>query len=214
MAFDDVWFPTAIAINAAGGPGFKTDIYQTVSGYEQRNIDWSIARGRWDVAHAVKDKSTFATLKNFFMARYGRAHSFRFKDFMDYQATAVLIGTGDGSETQFQLKKLYTSGSRTYSRVITKPVSGTVSLYLGGAEQTEGGGADYTLNYATGVVTFNSAVGNGVAVTWTGQFDCHCRFDTDTLDARVEVPPGSDGEGIVVTWGDIPIVEIKEQSNV
>ncbi len=214
MAFDDVRFPTAISIQAQGGPGFKTDIYVTQSGYEQRNINWSITRGRWDVAHGVKTKSDFATLKNFFMARYGRAHSFRFKDWMDYQATAVSIGTGDNSATQFQLKKLYTNGGRTYSRVITKPVSGTLSVFLAGVEQTEGGGDDYTVNYATGVVTFNSAPGVEVAITATFQFDCHCRFDTDQLDAQVDVPPDSNDENIYLSWNDIPVVEIKEESNV
>jgi hypothetical protein len=66
--------------------------------YEQRNINWSSARGRWDVASGLKKQTQLDTLIAFFRARKGRAHGFRFKDWTDYKATGQAIGTGDGYE--------------------------------------------------------------------------------------------------------------------
>ena len=72
------------------------------------------------------------------------------EDWTDYQATGQLIGTGDDAETQFQLVKRYPSGSVVEVRTITKPVAGTVRIYLDGVEQLSGWSVDVT----TGIVTF------------------------------------------------------------
>ena len=45
-----------------------------------------------------------------------------------------MLGTGDGTQTQFQLVKRYPSGSVIEVRTITKPVAGTVQVYKDGAE--------------------------------------------------------------------------------
>ena len=52
MAFIEVRFPTDIAYGSAGGPEYSTDIVITQGGYEQRNVNWSQARARYNVAHA------------------------------------------------------------------------------------------------------------------------------------------------------------------
>ena len=86
-----------------------------------------------------------------FHACYGRAYSFRFKDWSDFSTAAdgrsapantdCEVGVGDGSNRSFQLQKKYVSGSTTEYRVLSKPVSGTVVVALDGA----GAGGDLGL---------------------------------------------------------------------
>jgi uncharacterized protein (TIGR02217 family) len=94
--------------------------------------------------------------------------------------------------------KTYGDGSSAYRRPIRKPVAGSVSIALDGVAQTEG----FTLDAATGLVTFASIPVDGSRITAGFEFDTPVRFDTDFLeislsDARVGRIP------------DIPIVEIR-----
>ena len=57
MAFHEIRFPDDIAYGASGGPEFATTIVTMASGYEQRNINWQAARGRWDVASGLKNQT-------------------------------------------------------------------------------------------------------------------------------------------------------------
>lgn len=196
--FHEVQFPPKIAYGASGGPMFNTSIVTTFGGFEQRNVNWQKARGRWDVSTGLKNKTDMDALQAFFRARFGKAYGFRFKDWTDYQAVGQMLGNGNGVITTFQLAKLYTSGSNTYSREIKKPVTGTIKIYLNGVLQ----GAGYTVDLTNGIVTFSSAPGAGVVVSADFDFDVPVRFDTDALAVR------ADGPGIYV-WDAIPVVEIR-----
>lgn len=198
MGFVEIQFPADISYGSSGGPEYTTDIVTSQSGYEQRNVSWEQARARFNVAHGVKTKAQLDTLIAFFRARKGRAYGFRFKDWTDYQASNQTIGTGNGADTQFQLVKRYTSGAVTESRVITKPVAGTVQIYKNAVLQSSG----VTIDTATGIVTFTTAPAAGVVITANYEFDVPVRFDTDRLSARLE----SYG---VHSWQDIPLVEVR-----
>jgi len=197
MAFHEVQFPNDIAYGATGGPEFATSVVATASGYEQRNINWSSARGRWDVASGLKKQTQLDALVAFFRARKGRAHGFRFKDWTDYKATGQAVGTGNGTITTFQLIRTYSSGGATDVRTITKPVAGTVKVYLAGVQQMSG----WSVNTTTGVITFSTAPGNGVAVSADYEFDVPVRFDTDRMAVTIE-------QVNLHQWSGIPIVEI------
>lgn len=198
MAFHEVQFPNDIAYGATGGPEFATSVVATASGYEQRNINWSSARGRWDVASGLKKQTQLDMLISFFRARKGRAHGFRFKDWTDYKATGQAIGTGDGTSKIFQLSRTYLSGGSTDVRTITKPVAGTVKIYLAGVLQASG----WSVNTTTGVITFTTAPGNGVAVSADYEFDVPVRFDTDRMAITIE-------QINLHQWSGIPILEIR-----
>ena len=198
MAFIEVRFPTDIAYGSAGGPEYSTDIVITHGGYEQRNINWSQARARYNVAHGVKTQSQLDALIAFFRARKGRADGFRFKDWTDYQVTGQTLGTGDGTTKIFQLIKTYISGSTSETRTITKPVAGTVNVYLNGVLQISG----YTLDTTTGKIMFTSAPGVGVTISADFQFDVPVRFDTDRLAATID----SYGSN---SWHEIHLIEIR-----
>jgi uncharacterized protein (TIGR02217 family) len=198
MGFVEVQFPSDISYGSSGGPEYATDIVASQSGYEQRNINWEQARARYNVAHGVKTQTQLDALIAFFRARKGRAIGFRFKDWTDYQASNVAIGTGTGSAIQFQLVKSYTSGAVTESRIVTKPVSGTVQVYKNAVLQTTGVSVDTT----TGLVTFNTAPASGASITANFEFDVPVRFDTDRLSARLEAYG-------IHSWLDIPLVEVR-----
>ena len=198
MAFHEIRFPDDIAYGASGGPEFATTIVTMASGYEQRNINWQAARGRWDVASGLKNQTQLDTLLAFFRGRKGRAHGFRFKDWSDFKATGQLIGTGDGANKTFQLVKNYTSGAGSESRIIKKPVSGTTKIYLNGVQLMSG----WSVSSSTGLVTINTAPGNGVPVTADFEFDVPVRFDTDRMAVTIEFFN-------LHQWSGIPIVEIR-----
>lgn len=197
MTFHEIRFPTDISYGSSGGPEFSTDIIITHSGHEQRNINWSEARAKFNVAHGVKTQTQLSELIAFFRARKGKAHGFRFKDWSDYQASGELIGTGNGDLTQFQLKKAYVSDV-SVSRDIKKIVAGTVKIYFGAVEQLSG----WSVNVNSGVVTFTTAPTSGAQIKADFEFDVPVRFDTDRLSARL------DDYG-VNSWSDIPLVEVR-----
>jgi len=79
--------------------------------------------------------------------------------------------------------KAYASGAQTWTRTITKPVSGTVVVAIGGVVQASG----WSVDIATGIVTFTTAPVNGAAITAGYQFDVPVRFDTDRLDVTHDI---------------------------
>jgi uncharacterized protein (TIGR02217 family) len=197
--FHEVQFPTDISYGSTGGPEFSTEIVVLASGHEQRNINWTYPKERWDVAYGVKEQSDLDALRTFFYARQGRAYGFRFKNHDDYQGSAEELGEGDGSTTEFQLVKAYTSGGESTSRKITKPVSGTVEIYLDSALQSDP--TDYSIDLTTGIVTFVAAPSSGEVITATFDFDVPVRFDTDFLPVMLSTYNARSAT--------VPIVEIR-----
>ena len=191
MAFHEVRFPDNISRGARGGPERRTQIVELASGDEERNASWANSRRRYDVAYGIRRADDLASVVAFFEARNGRLHGFRYKDWADYKsalpsqaitATDQQIGTGTGSLQTFQLAKRYTSGAQTWVRTIAKPVAGTVRVAIGMVEQMSG----WTVDTATGVVTFTAAPAGGVIVRAGFEFDVPVRFDSDTLDVTLD----------------------------
>ena len=207
MAFHEVRFPDNISRGARGGPERRTQVVELASGDEERNASWVNSRRRYNVAYGIRRADDLAAVVAFFEARNGRLNGFRYKDWADYKSslpsqptspTDQQIGTGTGSLKTFQLVKRYTSGVQSWTRTIVKPVSATVRVALGAVEQVSG----WTLDTATGVVTFTIAPGNGVIVRAGFEFDVPVRFDTDMLDVTLDIErPGS------IT--SIPLLEIR-----
>ena len=192
MAFHEVRFPDNISRGARGGPERRTQIVELASGDEERNASWANSRRRYDVAYGIRRADDLAAVVAFFEARNGRLHGFRYKDWADYKSglpsqpvtpTDQLIGTGDGIVTSFAVLKHYTSGAQTWTRAIAKPVAGIVRITLGGVEQLSG----WTVDTTTGVVTFSTAPGSGVAITAGFEFDVPVRFDSDALDVTLDL---------------------------
>lgn len=189
MAFHEVRFPTGISLNASGGPERRTDIVTLASGYEERNSPWADSRRRYNAGYGVRSLNDVHSVIGFFEARSGRLHGFRFKDFSDWKSVGPqsaitvsdqLIGVGNGVVLTFQLSKSYVSGAQSYQRIIRKPVLGTVRVALNAVEQTLG--SQFSVDSATGIISFVVAPGSGVSITAGFAFDVPVRFDSDFLD--------------------------------
>jgi uncharacterized protein (TIGR02217 family) len=191
-------FPDDIAYGATGGPEFATSVVATASGYEQRNINWSAARGRWDVASGLKKQTQLDTLIAFFRARKGRATGSGSRTGRIIRRLRRHSARATATITTFQLIRTYSSGGNTDVRTITKPVAGTVKVYLAGVLQASG----WSVNTTTGVITFATAPANGVAVSADYEFDVPVRFDTDRMAVTIE-------QINLHQWSGIPIVEIR-----
>ncbi|CUH96408.1 hypothetical protein P22_2498 [Propionispora sp. 2/2-37] len=199
QAFHEVQFPPDISYGVTGGPEYSTDVVITGSGYEQRNINWSQARCKYQAAHGVKNEDQMRRLLAFFRARRGKAYGFRFKDWLDFRGKGEYVGTGDGKTTTFQLIKTYIDdGGYTDVRKIRKPVVGTVKVYMDGIEQQ----ANWSVNFTNGIITFVSAPAQGTVITADFEFDVPVRFDTDHC-------PQSIKDWNIYGWDNIPLVEIR-----
>ncbi len=206
MAFDEVRFNVNISLNAVGGLGFETDITPLTSGHEQRNKVWEEFRGEWEVDLPAMSPSDLESDLAFFYARNGRWRGFRFKDWSDYTLVRQSIGTGDGADVTWQIYKRYTS-SINYDRDLTKIVAASVSVWVNSSLMTEGGGADYTLDYDTGIITFNTVSpvvpGSSDDIEVACEFDVPVRFDMDKPNVRMIEPA-------LAEWRNIRIVETRD----
>lgn len=187
-SFHEVRLPEQIERGAQGGPSFNTTVFELSSGYEKRNINWSLPRGAWDIGYGIQTKEDFSEVLAFFYARQGRAYGFRFKDWTDYQIgdndtdTEQDIATAIAAQQQFQIVKRYSSGGIDYDRTIVKLVSGTVRVFKNGVEAMSG----WTADNDTGIITFSSAPGAGVVIGVICEFDVPVRFDTDKINISAE----------------------------
>jgi len=205
-SFHEVSLPLSLAFGSSGGPLRRTEIVALASGRESRNARWAHSRRRFDVGQAVRSRADLYGLVAFFEARKGRLFGFRFRDPLDSRsgspAAAITpldqpLGSGDGETAAFQLVKHYGDDDPA-PRPILKPVAGTVRVAIDGVEADEG--ADFTLDPATGIVTFLSVPGEGAEVTAGFEFDLPVRFDADEITVNFAA----------FEAGDIPSVPILE----
>lgn len=191
---DNVRLPDDVERGARGGPGFKTTIVTLSSGAEQRNQEWSIARGAWDVGYGIRKRVDLEAVYAFFLARRGMARSFRFKDWLDFQATAEAVATTGNALTR-QLQKTYEDDVNPYIRKIVAPVASTLQVYVDNILVESG----YTLG-DNGLLTFSSDPGSNVKASF--EFDVPARFDTDELGVTLNTYLDGD-------IASIPIVEVR-----
>ena len=207
MAFHEIRFPANISFGSTGGPERLTEVVTLANGFEERNTPWEHSRRHYDAGFGLRSLDDVDSLLAFFEARRGRLHAFRWKDWSDYKSggsnatlTEIdqLIGVGDGVTTAFQLKKAYVSGAQSYVRPIVKPVAGTVIVAIATDPKVEG--QEFSVDAATGIVTFITPPDVGVLITAGFEFDVPARFDTDAIKTSVAS----------FRVGDIPSVPIVE----
>lgn len=155
----------------------KTPMFNTLV---QRSVNFRELRGSFTSAPVyafllsfdlLRDDTTYNELKQllgFFMARQGWFDSWLYLDPDDNTALLQSFGTGNASTTAFQLQRSIGAFSEPTKQVAANPL-----IYKGGVLQTVT--TDYTIDSA-GLVTFTSAPGGGVALTWSGTYYHRCRF--------------------------------------
>ncbi len=206
--FHEVQFPLRLALATSGGPVRRTEIVQLSNGSEARNARWRDARRSYDAGSGVRSLSDLYDVIAFFEARSGQLNGFRFRDPVDHRSgrpnepvTPVdqAIGLGDGVERSFQLGKTYSDAGGSSVRVVTKPVSGSVTVAIGGVIQP----ADaFAVDASTGRITLHATPGPGAVVSAGFEFDVPVRFDID----RIEINLTAFRAGQIPS---IPLLEIK-----
>ena len=115
MAFHEVRFPARLSFGSTGGPERKTEIVALASGHEERNAPWAHSRRRFDAGMGLQSLDDLAAVVEFFEARAGRLHGFRWEDWADFKSCLPSrspgfedqrIGVGDGMTVRFPLVKL------------------------------------------------------------------------------------------------------------
>lgn len=168
MTFRNAPLPKCISRGSDGGPVWITQIGRSLAGNEQRVARRSNSLRRFNVAYRVRRLDDLDEIRDHFEVMEGQLYSFPYRDKLDYKSGRPnqtptkddqLIGVGDGAETDFQLIKTRTISGFSKARNITLPDSGSVLIALDGVLQTET--THYTIDYATGIVTFVSPPAGG-----------------------------------------------------
>lgn len=203
MAFYEVELSRQLSFGSAGGRAFSTSVNRGFSGWAQWNQNWTYPLAEWTINVKSLQNSDgritdFEALYAFFLNMKGQANGFRFWAPADNTGTGESLGTGDGAKTQFQLQKTYSIYGSSFAIPIVKPITSSVVDYQGNslslrsdysAPKVYDNGspaAGWTLDPATGIVTFSVAPAAGHAITADFQFDFPVHFKTDKFHAQVE----------------------------
>ncbi len=173
-AFNSVGQKTAAALGNS---------FASLKPYPTWNFEWDMDRITGNEALA---SSVIASFMGAYMTCQAQANLFLFTDPQDStvtQSTGVMLNVtpgasvpmgqvGDGASTQFQLAR--TIGG---SPDVIQNLNASIQVHLNGSLTSA-----YSIS-SKGVVTFTSAPGSGVTITWAGNFYFLCRFSEDMLDS-------------------------------
>lgn len=181
MTFINERLPESIENNARRIEREPVEVVTTDGGFEVRNIRHAQALFEYDIDFGPNEyeEADQEAVYAMWRASRGGLYAFRFRDWdpKNNTLTNEVIGTGDGSDTTFQITQTHTVGAVSAVRNITRPVS-PFTVKKDGVTQVSG----YSIDYATGILTFDVAPANGVVISVSGVFDIPVRFDL-TLEA-------------------------------
>lgn len=153
------------------GAKFQTLRSNTEKGVPYRRQKWTYPQRYVRLGLKYLLGTDVDTAWDFFLARKGSFEKFTWFLPVSDTYTKENVGQGDGSSTTFD--------------IMGKDIS-SYTVYVDGATQTEGGGADYTIGDGTGTdgrdqIIFNSAPSNGgrIEITYTGTLGLYYTFEKD-----------------------------------
>jgi uncharacterized protein (TIGR02217 family) len=209
MDFHEIRFPANLSFGSVGGPERRSEIVTLANGHEERNTPWAHSRRRYDAGLGLRSLDDIEMLIAFFEARRGQIYGFRWKDWSDFKSCTASrspgpqdqeIGIGDGATTVFPMTKTYASGLQSYIRPITKPVAGSVLVAVAGDPKIEA--LEWSVDVATGKISFVVAPGVGARVTAGYEFDVPVRFDTEGIQTSVASFQAGDAP-------NVPVIEVR-----
>jgi uncharacterized protein (TIGR02217 family) len=201
--FHDVSLPANLARIVRGGPVDSTELIAFADGREARVQARARLRRRYTFSAGDLGPEEAYALLAFFEARRGRLFGFRLRDPIDHRscgpladpsAVDQLIGTGDGVNTAFALKKTYADAAGAAVRRVSKPEPGSVRVSVGAGELDPAG---FSCDPATGLVTLARAPAQGALVRAGFRFDVPVRFDVERLDLPMMGRGGADKVALV-----------------
>ena len=202
MAFFEQQFPPRISTGMSGGPRFLTDKAFTAGGQRTTNRRSQYPLHEYSLSQPIRDGALFTELRAFFYVVGGDADGFRFKDWSDYQSTQANASATLITGSVYQLNKLYTFGSRTFTRPIYKPVAGAQVFRTRAAVVTDITGTT-AVDLTTGRATVTGHT-SGDTYAWAGQFDVPAAFRDPAAVFQV-----LGGSRMLTEWPSIEIEEIR-----
>jgi uncharacterized protein (TIGR02217 family) len=212
-------FPRRLSFGANSDPAWLTELATTSAGFDSTNQPWSQTRHHFDVSFAVRTADDYIAVREHFHTMRGRAKAFLFRDPLDNQVALAngVVGALEGSPTAWQLFRRYGSGNDLYDRRITRPVSGTLTVWRTRSMVTTNVTGSCVFDYGgssteePGGTFIVSGHQSGDTYSWSGQFMVPCRYDIDRLPGLiVNRRPGEDGP-LLVQCDAIPLVEVRER---
>jgi len=187
-----------VGYDFTGTPRFSTSITAVASGSERRNRNWIHPLHKFTAPQGVRCNEDIFALHEMWMVLGGPECTFPFRDPMDFASRRLeapnvepqvaggdqALGTGTGFQRDFQLYKRYTFGTRTYDRLIYRPIEDSVEVLINGLAPNDislaGGPYTWDVDRLTGIVTFDPAPHIGLVLTAGFLFDVEVRFADDT----------------------------------
>lgn len=165
-----------IEVGARAFPIFATEIINLDGGGEVRNRRWRYPKHRFefDLEPTERDNARYQEFRALFYAAGGAHESWLFTHWADNEAQDQQVLAITGSTTQFQLAKNYTIAGITQVRKITRPVDGSVQVYVAGSPVAP------AIDYDTGLITFGGAPAE--VPTADFQFEIPVRFMDDECE--------------------------------
>lgn len=214
MIFREVRMDMRISYESESGPTYRTTIIDLPNGQEFRRGWWSSGRKKWRIKKELLSREDVRNLENFFRAMRGRLFGFRIRDWNSYLAVNETLDplTPTTAQLRITYRELVT-GVIEFQNIL-KPVllanvnnssssdtfSPDITLRRNGVAWPSAG--NWTLNRATGVVTYNVSQ-TGQTILWSGSYDWPVRFATDEAMFNREALDIHD-------WSDITLIELKQ----
>jgi uncharacterized protein (TIGR02217 family) len=176
-----------LAWNVTKTPTFQTRIQRAVSGRELRALDYPYPLWQFTLVFDFLRDSPAAGLNElrkligFFLLCQGAYATFLYQDPFDNQVTGQSLGTGDSSTTAWQLQRTLGDASLAGGG-FTEPVlapNQVSAIYFNGITQPA---TSYSVDAATGIVTFVTPPPYGAAITADFTYYFRCRFSDDSYD--------------------------------
>lgn len=195
-------FPTGISYGSAGGPVFDTTIVPLRSGRQIKNRNWPYPLHTYNIIPGIKTATALEDVREYFYAMAGRDGVFRYKDFSDFQSGVLgaapasddqTLGTGDGSNRDFELKKTYTKGALSMVRPIDGARATSLIVEVGGVTATA---SDYVFSTGTRDLAFATGAvpATGDLVKAGFHFDVLVSFESDSFNAVIESCDSTTGD--------------------
>lgn len=164
----------AVDYGFEGGARYMTNVSDNPNRFEERDIGWKYPKHEYEASYGnIKDDSRDFLIAFFHMCR-GKAHSFLFKDWNDFEILDQEITVLPGTTNPIQLYKTYSPFGPPW--VTVRPIQAFKSCDIIDDTDTIVPG---TLNKETGLFTPDSAWGTGVYKIKQAEFYVWVRFDDD-----------------------------------
>lgn len=162
-------------------PQWKTNVYESTSGKENRVQKWSYPRYKIclnynfmtdnSVQSVSLDKGDIEKLQGFFNSVGGNSEDFLFLDELENSCENQVFGVGDASTKEFQLLRSLPDWTEPVNGILTQPtikVNGTTV-------------SNYTWDNF-GRIVFNTAPALDAVLTWSGTYYFRVRFEEEELE--------------------------------